>query len=83
MDKEKIYGLIDEYVLGIEKINNNFDGIDRIKTHEKEQRNYIHQFREAGINPNIVSAIYTEVALSSNKDGIQRIKDTIEERVLK
>ncbi|NCN87128.1 hypothetical protein GW932_04805 [archaeon] len=80
METEKIYKLIDECVKDMLKIEKNFYGYERIKTHEKEERLYKARFEDLNINPSIVSNIYSS---RNNNSEIQEIKNSIEKLILK
>lgn len=72
MDEQKIYNLIDEYVNGIQGIDQNFEGSGRVEVQEKEQGHYKTKFAVLGINPDITSDIYDSKHSPKDIDKIKK-----------
>jgi hypothetical protein len=83
MINQEINNLIDKAYTSFQEIKENFYGSERTTINEKEERFYKTQFKNLGVKPSIVSEIHTEATLSSNKDGIQELKNNIETRLIK
>lgn len=80
MDLKKVYDLIDQCRKGMLEIDKHFDGSLRTYAHEREERFYRTKFKDKGIDPSVVSNIYST---RNNLKGIEQIKNSIEKKVLR
>lgn len=75
MDKEKINKTIDEYVIKMKEIENNFKDQEMIDAQREEQLNYESQIHDLGIVSNTLLLIHYS---KYNPEKIQEIKDHLD-----